>query len=91
MRIDVDVYISQFKTFFKENPDELIKLIGDRPPQHFFDEVYKAAMDNVDQGHDPTLTQQQIIDIVRSIVGTSTTDKEFNPFFETKVGTFCLN
>ena len=26
--VDIEIYFSQFKTFFLENPTELIKLIG---------------------------------------------------------------
>ena len=39
--VDIDIYFSNFKTFFKDNPDELNKLIGNASDIVFFDEVYK--------------------------------------------------
>ena len=34
--VDVQIYLSQIKTFFKENPKELYSLIGDSPIDKFF-------------------------------------------------------
>jgi hypothetical protein len=39
MNIDVQIYISQIKTFFNENPNELINLIGNVESEKFFDEM----------------------------------------------------
>ena len=41
MNIDVQIYISQIKTFFEENPNELVSLIGDTDPNKFFVEMEK--------------------------------------------------
>ena len=36
MSVDVEIYISQFKTFFQENPDDVANLIGKADPDQFF-------------------------------------------------------
>tara|TARA_R110002153_G_scaffold39909_4_gene114638 strand:+ start:348 stop:635 length:288 start_codon:yes stop_codon:yes gene_type:complete len=92
--VDIDIYFSNFKTFFKDNPDELNKLIGNASDIVFFDEVYKQIHENYEGGDELPLTHKQIISIVVKINKISNKPKEEiqnNIFQETKFGTFCLN
>jgi hypothetical protein len=92
MNIDVQIYISQIKTFFDENPNELISLIGDTNPEKFFIEMEKTALMNYEKGEDVQLTQKQMLEILvelnmeeRMVIDTLT------PISETKFGTIYLN
>ena len=62
--VDVEIYINQFITFFNNNPNDLIELIGDVLKDDFYDRVKQQSLDNVSNGEDVTLTQKQIISIV---------------------------
>ena len=92
MNIDVQIYISQIKTFFDENPNELVSLIGDTDPEKFFIEMEKMALMNHEKGEDVQLTQKQMLEILvelnkeeRMVIDT------FAPISETKFGTIYLN
>ena len=63
MNIDVQIYISQIKTFFEENPNELVTLIGNADPEKFFIEMEKIALMNYEKGEDVQLTQKQMLEI----------------------------
>ena len=62
--VDVQIYLSQIKTFFSENPDQLIKLIGDASPEDFYNEVYRVALENFEKGDDVQLTNNQMIQVL---------------------------
>lgn len=62
--VDVQIYLSQIKTFFNENPEQLIKLIGKASPEDFFDGVLRVALENVEKGEDVQLTNNQMIQLV---------------------------
>jgi len=64
MEIDVQIYVSNFKRFFMENPKELASIIGQASPDDFFREVENTAKENHDKGEDVELTQKQMINIV---------------------------
>jgi len=64
--VDVEIYINQFITFFNNNPNDLIELIGDVLKDDFYDRVKQQSLDNLNNGEDVTLTQKQIISIVVS-------------------------
>lgn len=92
MNIDVQIYISQMKTFFNENPNELVTLIGDNDPDKFFYEMERVALINHEKGEDIQLTQKQMLEIlvelnteINRVVGSIT------PISETKFGTIYLN
>lgn len=34
--IDIEIYLSQIKTFFNENPEQLLKLLGQANAEDFF-------------------------------------------------------
>lgn len=92
MNIDVQIYISQIKTFFEQNPNELVTLIGSTDPSEFFIEMEKVALKNYENGQDVQLTQKQMLEILVRI------NNEVNdlintviPVKETKFGTIYLN
>jgi len=89
MNIDVQIYISQIKTFFNENPNELTNLIGNVEPEKFFDEMEIIATKNFDNGEEVQLTQKQMLDILVKI----NTNNSYTPtlFTETKFGKIYLN
>lgn len=95
MIVDVEIYISQFKTFFQENPDDVANLIGKADPDQFFSRVYHQALQNFEQGNDIELTQKQLINIIVEL-----NDKDVKvqdnleiqiPIMKTQFGDFILN
>ena len=95
MSVDVEIYISQFKTFFQENPDDVANLIGKADPDQFFLRVYNQALQNFEQGNDVELTQKQLINIIVEL-----NDKDVKvqdnleikiPIMKTQFGDFILN
>jgi hypothetical protein len=65
--VDVEIYINQFITFFNNNPNDLLELIGDVLKDDFYDRVKQQSLDNVGNGEDVSLTQKQLISIVVSL------------------------
>ena len=62
--LDVEVYMSQFVTFFENNPNDLLDLIGDSDKDLFYDLVKEQCEKNIESGDEVSLTQHQIIEIV---------------------------
>ena len=87
--VDVQIYISQIKTFFNENPEQLIKLIGNINPDIFFDEVEKLSTINYEKGVDVQLTNKQMVNILFKINKGRT--KDIVAVEETKFGKLYLN
>jgi hypothetical protein len=94
MNVDVEVYLNQFKSFFENNPNSLIELIGDMDKNDFFDKVRVQCRLNFEKGEDVSLTKTQIIDIVSELVKTEKKKimvKTKNIFQSTNFGEICLN
>ena len=94
MKVDVQIYVSNFVKFFTDNPDELQKLIGVAEPQEFFDEVEVVANENFDKGEDIELTQKQMIGIILKLNHMQPEEdvaKIVEPYFETSYGKIFLN
>ena len=93
--IDVEIYLNQLITFFDKNPNDLTNLIGDSMKDMFFDKIREVCLQNVENGEEITLTNQQLIDIVLEIKGVGVSSKEIERinklFVKNKFGTFCLN
>ena len=62
--LDVEIYMSQFVTFFENNPNDLLELIGDSNRESFYDLVKEQCEKNLSSGDEVSLTQHQIIEIV---------------------------
>ena len=56
--------MSQFVTFFENNPNDLLELIGDSNRESFYDLVKEQCEKNLGSGDEVSLTQHQIIEIV---------------------------
>lgn len=93
--IDVELYLSQFHSFFKTNPAELTKLIGDLDSDTFFSKVKELAYKNFKENGDMILTKNQLIDIVvemhRDTNNTNQKDSLEKIFEDSKYGKICLN
>ena len=62
--VDIEIYLSQIKTFFNENPEQLLKLLGQANAEDFFKGVKKIALENAVKGEDIQLTNNQMIQLV---------------------------
>jgi hypothetical protein len=62
--VDVEIYMNQFITFFENNPNDLIDLIGQSDKESFYELVREQCGKNQESGEDISLTQHQIIEIV---------------------------
>jgi len=62
--IDVELYISQLVSFFENNPNDLIELIGNLQKEEFYKKLKEQSLKNLDKGEDHVLTRNQIINIV---------------------------
>ena len=87
--VDIQIYISQIRTFFNENPEQLVKLIGNINPDIFFDEVEKVSTINYEKGEDIQLTNKQMVSILFKINKGRT--KDIVAVEETKFGKLYLN
>ena len=48
--VDVEIYINQFITFFNNNPNDLLQLIGDVLKDDFYDRVKQQSLENYNNG-----------------------------------------
>ena len=92
--VDVQIYLSQVKTFFEQNPDELINLLGKAKPEDFFEGVARLAAENIDNGEDVQLTNKQMIDLIVELNKTKKgliVREVLTPVMEGKFGKIYLN
>lgn len=61
--IDCEVYIKQLITFFENNPNDLIDLIGDVQKDKFYEMLREQCEKNSETG-DHVITKDQMINIV---------------------------
>lgn len=62
--IDIEIYITNLISFFDNNPNDLIDLIGSLQKEEFYDKLRKRSELNYKEGKDFVLTKEQIINIV---------------------------
>ena len=62
--IDCEIYISQVISFFENNPNDLMDLIGELQRNDFYQKLRERCEKNVDEGEDYVLTRTQMINIV---------------------------
>lgn len=90
--IDVEIYFSQLRGFFENNPNDLISLIGETDREVFYEKLRDIAYQNYEKGDDITLTNQQLMGAVMDIISlTKQQEKKLKTFFETKYGKVCMN
>jgi hypothetical protein len=74
MDVDIQIYLFNLKQFFKNNPNDLMNLIGDSNQEKFFELVEEQVIENQKNGDGLELTKKQIIDIV--LILTKDRDQE---------------
>lgn len=93
--VDVEIYLSQFISFFEKNPDELTLLIGNVDRDDFFDKVKEQSYKNLDDGEDVSLTKKQILEILVELRKDEITKPKIEEikaiFLKTEFGEICLN
>lgn len=62
--VDCEIYIRQLITFFENNPNDLMDLIGSVQKQEFFDKLKEQCKKNSKESDDHIITRQQMVDIV---------------------------
>jgi hypothetical protein len=91
MNVDVQIYLSNFKSFFNNNPNDLINLIGDGDKDKFFKLVEGAVIENYDKGEDLELTKKQLIDIMLILTKDRVEEKVENFILKGPYGDIFLN
>lgn len=91
MNVDVQIYLSNFKSFFNNNPNDLINLIGDGDKDMFFELVEGAVIENYDKGEDLELTKKQLIDIMLILTKDRVEEKVENFILKGPYGDIFLN
>jgi hypothetical protein len=81
MNVDVQIYLSNFKQFFLNNPNDLLLLIGDSNKDMFFELVEKQVIENHDKGDDLELTKKQIVDIVLILTKDKVEEEKIDKIF----------
>lgn len=93
--VDVEIYISQFITFFDNNPNDLLQLIGDVLKEDFYKKVKEKSYENLEKGEDVSLTQKQLISIVVELKKSQNQEIDLDTinsiFVQTPFGQFSLN
>jgi hypothetical protein len=90
--VDVDIYVSQLISFFNNNPNDLIDLIGDSLKESFYEKIKEQCFKNIKDGDEVSLTQKQIIDIVVELKKGKPIDSKLHSIIqETKFGNIFLN
>jgi phosphoenolpyruvate carboxylase len=75
--VDAEIYLNQLIAFFEKNPNDLIDLIGELKKTKFYKRIKEKVYENVENGLELILTQQQLIDIVVAMYNE--TNKTVNP------------
>jgi hypothetical protein len=90
--VDIEIYISNLITFFENNPNDLITLIGDLQKDEFYQKLRERSEKNLEEGKDIVLSREQIINIV---VDLKIPDMKYNKLDKviqkTKFGDIILN
>jgi hypothetical protein len=91
MNVDVQIYLSNFKSFFNNNPNDLINLIGDGDKDKFFELVQESVVENHEKGEDLELTKKQLIDIMLILTKDRVEEKVENFILKGPYGDIFLN
>jgi len=91
MNVDVQIYLSNFKSFFNNNPNDLINLIGDGDKDMFFELVQESVIENYEKGEDLELTKKQLIDIMLILTKDRVEEKVENFILKGPYGDIFLN
>jgi hypothetical protein len=89
--IDVEIYFSQLRNFFENNPNDLISLIGKNDRDIFYDKLKDLAYTNYEKGDEIQLTNHQLMGVVLEVLDIDRDKPVDKTFFETKFGKVCMN
>ncbi len=93
--VDIEIYISNLISFFENNPNDLMDLIGQSQKDEFFQKLRERSELNYKEGNDFVLTKAQIMDIVLELkMPDMVSDKKIditNIIQKTKFGDIILN
>ncbi len=73
--VDAEIYLNQLIGFFEKNPNDLIDLIGKLKKNTFYERIKEKVYENLENGLDLILSQQQLIDIVVAMYDDKVTKK----------------
>jgi uncharacterized protein YecE (DUF72 family) len=62
--IDCEIYISQLISFFENNPNDLIDLIGEIQKDEFYQKLRERCFKNIEEGEHHIITRKQMVDVV---------------------------
>lgn len=91
MNVEVEIYLNNIIKFFKQNPNDLLTLIPKEKEEDFYTQIRNIALNNIQEGREPTLTQRQMIDICREINSSVLKILYDFPHQQSKFGPICLN
>lgn len=89
--IDVEIYFSQLQSFFEQNPNDLISLIGPSDRGIFYEKLKELAYTNFENGDEIQLTGPQLMGVVLEVLDLDKEKNVLKTFFETKLGKVCMN
>jgi hypothetical protein len=90
--LEIEIYMSNFRTFFEKNPKQLVQLIGDIDPELFYEKVRKVVEENSkseEKQMEPT--RKQMIDLILDLNGVPSNLEKVMPFMTHHMGLICLN
>jgi len=94
-KVEVDIYMNQLISFFENNPNDLMDLIGNENKTDFYKRVKEQCFVNLNKGDDVSLTKQQLIDIVVDMKGKTNPKSDIltiqGKVLKTKFGDIFLN
>lgn len=94
-KVEVDIYMNQLISFFENNPNDLMDLIGNENKSDFYKRVKEQCFVNLNKGDDVSLTKQQLIDIVVDMKGKTNPKSDIliiqGKVLKTKFGDIFLN
>lgn len=62
--IDCEIYLSQLISFFENNPNDLMLLIGDLQKDDFYKKLKEQCYKNAKESDDHIISKQQMVDII---------------------------
>jgi hypothetical protein len=95
--VDCEIYMRQLITFFENNPNDLMNLIGEVQKQEFYDKLREQCEKNSQESDDHIITRQQMVDIViqlkmPELIDTEKSIEKIQNFVQkTKWGDIILN
>jgi len=90
--LEIEIYMSNFRTFFEKNPKQLVQLIGDVNPELFYEKIRKVVEENSkSEAKQIEPTRKQMIDLILELNGIPSNVEKVIPFMTHHMGLICLN